>query len=178
MKLVATQHRSGAKESQATLCSFSLSQKCLLLHNIIEKIKEEHFMRCCDARKTDYGPEPYVLNVERRAVENQNFREAVWTGEYLQMTLMSIPVCGEIGLEKHCDTDQLIRVEQGNAMVQMGKCKECLDIQKSLNSGEAVFVPAGTWHNVSNTGRKPLKVSSVYAPPNHPRGTLQRNAEE
>jgi mannose-6-phosphate isomerase-like protein (cupin superfamily) len=134
-------------------------------------------MNRCNWRKTDYGPEPYVANVEQMAIENQYFREAIWTGEYLQMTLMSIPVCGEIGLENHEDTDQLIRVEQGCAVVKMGECKGNLDIQQCLHSGEVVFVPAGTWHNVMNTGNIPLKVSSVYAPPNHPRGTIQRSVE-
>jgi mannose-6-phosphate isomerase-like protein (cupin superfamily) len=125
----------------------------------------------------DRGPEPYVVNVERMAEGNQNFREAIWTGRYFQMTLMSIPVCGEIGLEVHPDTDQLIRVEQGNAVVNIGRCEDHMDFQKCMHCGDAVFVPAGTWHNVSNTGRTPLKVSSIYAPPHHPRGTVQRCAE-
>jgi mannose-6-phosphate isomerase-like protein (cupin superfamily) len=124
----------------------------------------------------DHGPKPYVINVEQMAAENENFREAVWTGRYLQMTLMSIPVCGEIGLENHQDTDQFIRVEQGSAVVKMGKCKGKPDFEKRMCSGDGVFVPAGTWHNIINTGKMPLKVSSIYAPPHHPRGTLQRRA--
>jgi mannose-6-phosphate isomerase-like protein (cupin superfamily) len=55
----------------------------------------------------------------------------------------------------------------------MGRSEEWLDAQISLREGDAVFVPAGTWHNVINTGQYPLKVSSVYAPPHHPRGTVQ-----
>jgi mannose-6-phosphate isomerase-like protein (cupin superfamily) len=121
----------------------------------------------------DFGPEPYVVNVQRMAEDNQNFREAIWTGTYLQMTLMSIPTGGEIGLENHQDTDQLIRVEQGNAIAVMGRSEEWMDAQISLREGDAVFVPAGTWHNVINTGQRPLKVSSVYAPPHHPKGTVQ-----
>jgi mannose-6-phosphate isomerase-like protein (cupin superfamily) len=121
----------------------------------------------------DHGPEPYVLDVEYAASENPNFREAVWTGTYFQMTLMSIPICGEIGLEIHPDTDQLIRVEQGSARVEMGACENQLDFRQCARVGDAIFVPAGMWHNVINTGRTPLKVSSIYAPPHHPRGTVE-----
>lgn len=130
------------------------------------------------ARQIDNGPNPYVANIQQEAVENQNFRTAIWTGCHLQMTLMSIPPCGEIGLEIHTDTDQLIRVEQGRAVVKMGRCKNQLDFQQNMCSGDAVFIPAGTWHNVVNIGRNPLKVSSVYAPPNHPRGTVHPTKED
>jgi mannose-6-phosphate isomerase-like protein (cupin superfamily) len=154
-----------------------LTLKASVMHNIIVNTKLEFFMSCCDAGKTDYGPEPYVADVGVLASENQNFREAVWTGKYLQMTLMSIPAGGEIGLEIHQDTDQLIRIEQGCAVVNMGACKDKPDFQRSVCRGDSVFVPAGTWHNVINTGRNLLKVSSVYAPPHHPRGIVQRTAQ-
>jgi mannose-6-phosphate isomerase-like protein (cupin superfamily) len=135
-------------------------------------------MNCYNAGQNDYGPMPYVADIRQLAVENQNFRTAVCTGCYLQMTLMSIPPCGEIGLEMHEDTDQLIRVEQGTAIVKMGRMKKQVEIQKKMCPQDAVFVPAGTWHNVINVGRTPLKVSSIYAPPNHPRGTIHRTRED
>ena len=122
--------------------------------------------------RTDPGPNPYVINIGQTAMQNQNFRTAVWTGCHLQMTVMCIPPCGEIGLEIHPDTDQLIRVEQGTAAVKIGECKNQLDFQQNICKGDAVFIPAGTWHNIVNTGRNVLKVSSVYAPPNHRRGTV------
>lgn len=122
--------------------------------------------------QTDHGPEPYVENIGRIAAQNPHFRTAVWTGCYLQMTVMCIPPCGEIGLEVHEDTDQLIRVEQGMAVVKVGKCEKQLEFQQNIYEGDAVFIPAGTWHNVINIGRNALKVSSVYAPPNHRRGTV------
>lgn len=122
----------------------------------------------------DNGAEPFVACVNGCARANGNFRTAFWTGEHLQMTLMCIPVRCDIGLEVHEDTDQLIRVEGGLAQVVMGDCQENLTFCRRAGCGEAVFVPAGTWHNIINIGNCPLKLSSVYAPPHHPHGTVHR----
>ena len=124
------------------------------------------------AIQTDNGPNCYVTNIEKMAIQNQNFRTAIWTGCYLQMTLMCIPTCEDIGLEIHSELDQFIRVEQGKAIVKMGTCKNELDFQRILCKGDGVFIPAGTWHNIINLGRNSLKVSVIYAPPNHPRSTI------
>ena len=138
-----------------------------------------HPMGCgCDVCETDHGPKAFAANIVRAARQNQNFRTAFWTGPHLQMTLMSIPPCGEIGVELHSDTDQLIRVEEGQALVRMGDCRENLNFQCCLGVGDAVFVPSGTWHNVLNTGNCPLKLSSIYAPPHHPQGTVHRTKAE
>jgi mannose-6-phosphate isomerase-like protein (cupin superfamily) len=75
-------------------------------------------------------------------------------------------------LEIHPDDDQMIGVEDGTAIVQMGPHKDKLTFRAEVSSGYAIFVPAGTWHNIINTGRRPLKVFSVYAPPHHPFGTI------
>ena len=131
--------------------------------------------------ETDHGPKPYAANIMHTARQNHNFRTAFWSGCHLQMTLMCIPACGDIGVEMHSDTDQFIRVEEGQAIVRMGTCKDKLDFHYRLGVGDAVFVPSGTWHNVSNTGNCPLKLSSLYAPPKHPRGTIHHtkaDAEE
>ncbi|MGN0529356.1 MAG: cupin domain-containing protein, partial [Eubacterium sp.] len=101
------------------------------------------------------------------------YRRALWTGKHLQLTLMSIPIGGEIGLEIHPDTDQFIRIENGYGLAMMGSDKNNLNYQRPVRSGFAVFVPAGTWHNILNTGRTPLKIYTVYAPPHHPHGTVQ-----
>ncbi len=126
----------------------------------------------------DHGSEPYVTNVEQMAINNRSFRMAIWTGCNVQMTLMHIPIKGEIGLEMHEDVDQMIRVEQGRAMVIMGECRCKMKLCQALRKSDVVFVPAGTWHNIINVGRSPLKLSSIYAPPNHPKGTLQMEKDE
>ena len=123
-------------------------------------------------KQLDKGPNCYVTNIEQTTLQNQNFRTAIWTGCYLQMTVMCIPPCGEIGLEIHTNTEQFIRIEDGNAIVKMGTCKNHLDFQQHMCKGDAVLIPAGTWHNIINTNQTPLKVSVLYAPPNHPIGTI------
>ncbi|MGN1155906.1 MAG: cupin domain-containing protein [Agathobacter sp.] len=119
-----------------------------------------------------------VTNVARQAMQNTDFRSTLWTGSFGQMTLMSIPVCSDIGLEIHKDTDQIIRIEQGNALAEMGDCKDHLDYRVRVCTGDLIFVPAGTWHNVTNIGRIPLKLSTVYAPPHHPAGTVHHTKED
>lgn len=122
----------------------------------------------------DYGPTPIVVNIEKATKENDTFRTALWTGSHLQLTLMSINVGDEIGLEIHPDTDQFIRIEQGEGLVKMGYRKDDLSFQKRVDSDNAIIVPAGTWHNVINAGNIPLKVYTIYAPPHHPKGTVHK----
>lgn len=132
----------------------------------------------CGCQETDHGPEPFAVNIPCAARQNRNFRTAFWTGCHLQMTLMEIPPCGEIGLEMHADTDQCIRVEAGQALVRLGACKENLNFRRCLSAGDAIFVPGGTWHNILNMGPCPLKLSSIYAPPQHPRGTVHPTKQD
>ena len=120
----------------------------------------------------DYGPDPFVINIEDVTKANDTFRTALWTGNHLQLTIMSIPVGESIGLEIHPDTDQFLRIEQGEGLVQMGTTKNNLNFQRRVNNDFAFVVPAGTWHNLVNIGSVPIKLYSIYAPPKHPRGTV------
>lgn len=120
----------------------------------------------------DYGPEPFVVNIERATKQNNNFRRALWTGKHLQLTLMSIDVGGEIGLEMHPNLDQFIRIEEGQGLVKMGDSKNNLNFQRKVYDDFVFIIPAGKWHNLINTGGKPIKLYSLYAPPQHPRGTV------
>lgn len=120
----------------------------------------------------DYGAEPFVMNMEEATIGNDTFRTALWTGMHLQLTLMSIPVGESIGLEVHPDTDQFLRIEQGDGLAQMGINKNNLNFQRRVYDNSAIIVPAGTWHNLINIGNIPLKLYSIYAPPKHPKGTV------
>ncbi|WP_238884035.1 cupin domain-containing protein [Clostridium sp. YIM B02551] len=122
----------------------------------------------------DYGPQPFVVNINDVTKQNNTFRTALWTGEHLQVTLMSIDVGDDIGLEIHPEVDQFIRLEDGEGLVKMGKDKDRLDFQAKVYDEFAIMIPAGTWHNVINTGNRPLKVYSIYAPPQHPHGTVHQ----
>lgn len=126
----------------------------------------------------DYCGEPTVFNINALSMANKNYRLALWTGKYLQVTLMSIPVGGEIGLEVHPDTDQFIRITGGMGLALLGDRKDNLTKRVRINGNYAVVVPAGTWHNIKNIGRTPLKIYTIYAPPHHPEGTIQRTKAE
>lgn len=119
----------------------------------------------------DYGPEPFVMNINEVTKQNNNFRTALWTGNHLQVTLMSINVGESIGLEMHPDVDQFIRIEQGYGLVQMGNNKNNLNFERKVYDDFAIIIPAGKWHNLTNIGNVPIKLYSIYAPPNHPKGT-------
>lgn len=123
---------------------------------------------------TDFGPNPFVVDITKATVHNNAFRTALWTGNHLQLTLMSIPAGEDIGFEMHPNVDQFLRIEEGQGLVQMGNSRDNLYLRQPVFDDFAIFVPAGTWHNLTNTGNTPLKLYSIYAPPNHPWGTVQQ----
>ena len=120
----------------------------------------------------DYGAEPFVVNIHEAAKQNNTYRTALWTGNHVQVTLMSLDVGENIGLEMHPHVDQFLRIEQGQGIVKMGKSKDILNSTSHVNADFAIIIPAGTWHDLTNTGNIPLKLYSIYAPPNHPFGTI------
>lgn len=129
-------------------------------------------------RLIDYGPKPFVVNIHKAAELNDNFRTALWTGDHLQLTLMSIEPGGDIGQEIHQNLDQFIRIEEGQGLVQMGRQRDRMDFRERVHDDFAFVIPAGTWHNLINTGSRPLKLYSIYAPPQHPWGTVHETKED
>ncbi len=123
---------------------------------------------------TDFGPKPFVTDINKATLSNNAFRTALWTGNNLQLTLMSIPVGGDIGLEVHPHVDQFLRIEEGQGLVRMGNSKDNFYIDQPVYDDFVIFIPANTWHNLINTGNTPIKLYSIYAPPNHPHGTIHQ----
>ena len=134
--------------------------------------------RCNHPEIRDYGPEPFIFSLKHAATKNQNFRTTLWTGQDMQLTVMSISPRCDIGVEIHKNVDQFFYVESGLAKVFMGCCQNNLQDMGYAKEGDAIFIPAGTCHNIVNTGNCPLKVFSVYAPPQHPYNTVHPTKEE
>ncbi len=126
----------------------------------------------------DHGGTPWIADIEEITIDNNLFREAKWTGEFLQLTLMSIPEGGEIGGEVHPGNDQFIRIEKGTARVLMGESSEKITFDETVTDDWAVLIPAGYWHNMINTGDEPLKIYAIYGPPEHPHGTIHHTFED
>jgi len=122
----------------------------------------------------DQGPNPYVVDIEKATLENETFRTALWTGESLQMTVMSIAPGDDIGLERHEHGDQFLRIEAGVGRVQMGQAEDDLSFDERVEDDWVILVPGGWWHNVTNVGDEPMKVYSLYAPPEHAHGTVHQ----
>lgn len=120
----------------------------------------------------------WVGDIEKVTLDNETFRTVLFTGEHTQLTVMSLKAGEEIGLEAHPDHDQFLRVEQGSARVVMGPEEDRLEETYDVGDDWAVIVPAGTWHNVTNTGDGELKLYSLYSPAEHPDGTVHRTKAE
>ncbi|HYC58457.1 MAG TPA: cupin domain-containing protein [Thermoanaerobaculia bacterium] len=108
----------------------------------------------------------FVDNIEKLTLENSSFRRVLYTGSQMQLVLMTLEPGEEIGEEVHDDRDQFFRVEQGNGKVYIDG--QATDVEDDF----AIIVPAGARHNVKNTGSEPLKVYTLYAPPEHKHGTV------
>lgn len=120
----------------------------------------------------DHGNKPFVTNIEEETLANTNYRTALWTGELLQATLMSIPVGGDIGAEVHDENDQFLRVEQGRGRVIMGESENKITLDTEVGPEFAIFIPKDTYHNVINIGDEDLKLYSIYGPAHHANGTV------
>jgi mannose-6-phosphate isomerase-like protein (cupin superfamily) len=114
----------------------------------------------------------FSINIEEKTLSNDYFREVLYTTQRSQLVVMTLQAGEEIGAEKHEGHDQFIRVEAGQG-------KAILDGEEhALEDGVAVVIPAGTQHNVINTGDEPLRLYTLYTPPEHPDGIIHKDKAE
>ncbi len=114
----------------------------------------------------------YVDNIERATVANEAFRRVLYTGRNLQLVLMTLPPGCDIGEEVHEDRDQFFRIEEGKGVIRIdGEANR-------VENDYAVIVPAGARHNVINTGSEPLRLYTLYAPPEHRDGVVHKDKEQ
>jgi len=115
----------------------------------------------------------YIDNIEKTTLENSYFRQVLFTGEHCQLVVMSLLPGEDIGMEVHPNVDQFFRFESGNGKVIIN------GEESAVGDGSAVFVTAGSEHNIINTSsEKPLKLYTIYSPPNHPDGTIHKTKAE
>jgi mannose-6-phosphate isomerase-like protein (cupin superfamily) len=116
----------------------------------------------------------WVGDIERETLDNGTFRTVLFTGRNIQLTVMCLRPGEEIGVEMHDHLDQFLRIEAGSARVTFGPTAEEVTAEHDVEDDWAVVVPGGVWHNVINTGPGDLKLYSLYAPPEHPDGTVHK----
>ena len=126
----------------------------------------------------DHGKKPLVIDIEEATLTNDMFRDTIWTGERLQLTLMSLKPGEDIGLEAHHGIDQFIRIEQGTGRCQMGPKEDELTFVKDLKDDDIILVPADMWHNITNTGDIEMKLYTLYGPADHLPGTQHPTKED
>ena len=114
----------------------------------------------------------YCDNIEKRTVENDDFRRVLYTGHHLQLVLMTLPPGCDIGEEVHEDRDQFFRIEKGEGVVVID------GVENRVRDDFAVIVPVGARHNVINRSGQPLKLYTIYGPPEHKDGVVQSTNEE
>jgi len=115
----------------------------------------------------------YVLNIEKKTLENENFREVLYTVQHSQLVIMSLNPNEDIGMEVHEIVDQFIRIEEGEGKATLN------GEEHMLKSGSAIVVPAGTQHNIMNTSsEKKMKLYTVYSPAHHKDGTIHKTKQD
>ncbi len=114
----------------------------------------------------------YCDNIERLTVANEEFRRVLYTGEHLQLVLMTLQPGEEIGEEVHPDRDQFFRIEEGEGAIDIN------GRENRVEDDFAVIVPAGSRHNVRNIGSAPLRFNTLYGPPEHKDGIIQATKAE
>ena len=122
-------------------------------------------------KEAEEKPKSIVINIEKDTTSNDNFRKVIFTGEHLQLVLMSLNPNEDIGEETHESVDQFFRVDGGSGKVVIN------DKEDKISNGSAFVIPAGSKHNII-AGNSGLKVYTIYSPPNHKAGVVYKTKAE
>jgi mannose-6-phosphate isomerase-like protein (cupin superfamily) len=114
----------------------------------------------------------YCDNIQQTTLANDNFRQVLYTGGHIQLVVMALPVGCDIGEEVHEDRDQFFRIERGEGEIRID------GVANRVTDDFVVIVPAGARHNVINTGDRPLKLYTIYGPPEHKDGVIHKTKEQ
>ena len=146
-----------------------LTEQDFIKYPINSEEQDDDFSDEVSEKRTDH----FITDIEEDTLENDNFRQVVFTSKNLQVVLMSIPPEGDAGLETHEDVDQFIRVESGEGIATFnGK-------EFPITDGTALVVPQGTEHNIVNMSEsEDLKLYTVYSPPNHQKDVVHATIED
>ena len=114
----------------------------------------------------------YIINIEEKSLQNNYFREVLFTTDKSQLVVMALKPGEEIGMEVHPEHDQFIRIESGKGKAVMN------GEEHEISDGSAIVIPAGTQHNFINTSEVAMKLYTIYTPPEHKPGTIHKTKEE
>lgn len=115
----------------------------------------------------------FVTNIEQDTIANDDFRRVIYTAPHSQLVLMTLRPGEDIGLETHHEHDQFLRIEAGRGVVRLN------GVERPIEDGSAIVVPAGVEHNVINTSKdEPLKLYTIYSPPEHADGTVNHTKQD
>src|SRR5208337_2460904 len=116
----------------------------------------------------------YYGSIEEQTLKNRYFRQVLFTGKHAQLVVMCLKPAEEIGNEVHPNVDQFFRIEKGRLRFVLDNGKET----RVAKNGDAVIVPAGTWHNIINASKRESKLYTIYSPPNQPDGTIHKTKRD
>lgn len=124
----------------------------------------------------DYGPNPFVTNINWDTIQNNYYRSTLWTAEHLQIMLISLPPGQRSDVEIN-SSDQFINLVEGDGVIESGLDKDNLDFRVRVSDGYAIMLAANTWHRFYNIGSTPIKLYVIYGPPQWPKGTEVKTSE-
>lgn len=122
--------------------------------------------------------QPFVIDFKELVMENDSYRKVIWTGNHIQALIMSIPENEEAGTEVHHNIDQYTRIEDGQGVCRMGPSPDEFTYERAITTNDTIFIPGNMWHNIINTGGRPLKLYTIYSIPEYAEGTIHHTRED